>query len=259
MANYALDEGVIIVTAAGNGTTGTPSGSPEDIDTSPFYPAALTHANIVSVTGFSAQNNRVAWLNYGDTAVDIAAPGTGVWTTSNASSSSYLAVSGTSIATPMVATALAMARERFPSDSYSQLIQRLEYSRRYVADLDYGSNSDGIKWEGGLSLSKLFSPFSNIASATDSDYRPVPWFDGWILDNDFPWIYHTYLGWIWSVSSSTSNLQFHRDGLGWMQTSETSWPSVYSYSTADWMLYLENTTNPMWFYDYSINDWISVY
>lgn len=90
--NYAYSKGVIVIAAAGNDNTSSPS-----------YPAALNHVVAVSATD---QNNSKAWFsNYGNY-VDIAAPGVNIY--SSTFDGSYGYKSGTSMASPFVAGVAAL-------------------------------------------------------------------------------------------------------------------------------------------------------
>ncbi|UCG66944.1 MAG: S8 family serine peptidase, partial [Deltaproteobacteria bacterium] len=61
----------VVVCAAGNDGTNN--------DTTPFYPASFSSANIVAVAA-TDQNDELAWFsNYGITSVDVAAPGTNIY------------------------------------------------------------------------------------------------------------------------------------------------------------------------------------
>lgn len=61
--------------------------------------------SVITVAATDANDNRAGWSNYGD-AIDISAPGVGIYTTS--SSGGYTSVSGTSFATPTTAAVLAL-------------------------------------------------------------------------------------------------------------------------------------------------------
>jgi thermitase len=85
--NYACSRGVVVVAAAGN------SGS-----TSPSYPACYT--NCIAVAATDANDALPSWSNYGDW-VDVAAPGVSIYSTLKENGYGYK--SGTSMASPYVA------------------------------------------------------------------------------------------------------------------------------------------------------------
>ncbi|UCC17439.1 MAG: S8 family serine peptidase [Dehalococcoidales bacterium] len=84
--NYAWQNGVVIVAAAGNGGTDTP-----------VYPAAYEHC--IAVTAADDSGNLIPLANYGDW-VDIAAPGYKIYSTLPGNNYGYLY--GTSFATAYI-------------------------------------------------------------------------------------------------------------------------------------------------------------
>lgn len=111
-AAYAAN--IYFVTAAGNSGT--------DNDITPFYPSGLDVANVISVMATDHRDQRSVESNwasdFGATTVDIAAPGTRIWST--IPNNSYMYLSGTSMAVPHVAGALALLRGRFPEISVDE-------------------------------------------------------------------------------------------------------------------------------------------
>jgi subtilisin family serine protease len=92
--------------------------------TLPDVPPAMPTGTLVVA---SSQSDRAlsSFSNLGGRVVHLSAPGSNVVSTSNASTSSYSTMSGTSFASPIVAGAVTLLWSRNPSWSASQVIQEL--------------------------------------------------------------------------------------------------------------------------------------
>jgi thermitase len=108
---YAKSKGALLVVAAGN--------DGDDIDRDPSYPAAFGDGNILTVAASTADDRLASFSNYGDTNVDVAAPGEGI--VSTYLDGGYKSLDGTSMAAPYVAGAAALLRKRNPDATYEQL------------------------------------------------------------------------------------------------------------------------------------------
>ncbi len=125
----AEEAGIVFVAAAGN------DGADNDVE--PSYPANFEMSNVVSVAALDEWGNLASFSNYGATTVDIAAPGVGIYSTFPGNR--YVKLSGTSMATPHVAGALALLFAAEPTLNYEQALSRLyEGGRERSALFDGG-------------------------------------------------------------------------------------------------------------------------
>jgi subtilisin family serine protease len=114
----ARSAGIVFVTAAGN--TGN------DNDLAPFYPGSFGLDNVVAVAATTRCDVLASnYSNFGARSVQVAAPGSDIYSTWNSSDQAYISLSGTSMAAPHVAGILALMQVRFPTETCQQHIARL--------------------------------------------------------------------------------------------------------------------------------------
>jgi len=131
----ARDYGHIFVAAAGN--------SGVNIDSSPYYPASYstTYNNVVTVAASTSSDQLASFSNYGVNTVTLAAPGVSILSTIPGNQYAYY--SGTSMAAPHVAGALALFWSQHPNWSYTDVINKLKASVDTVSSLANVSQTGG--------------------------------------------------------------------------------------------------------------------
>lgn len=132
IVNYAISRGCLIVAAAGNANTDQPE-----------YPAG--YPGVMSVANVTDSDIRSGSSNYGYS-VDIAAPGTGI--VSTVRNNQYTFYSGTSMSTPIVSSAAALVKSRFPSFTMQQVGEQIRATADFIDDKNTG-------YEGQLGKGRL--------------------------------------------------------------------------------------------------------
>jgi subtilisin family serine protease len=85
----------------------------------PTYPASYNNANVIAVASITSSGGRSSFSNYGATSVDLAAPGSSIYST--LPKNTYGGYSGTSMSTPHVTGAAALYAATHPGSSAAQI------------------------------------------------------------------------------------------------------------------------------------------
>lgn len=159
-ADYMRNKGGLVVVSAGN--SGTDLGIADS-------------RSIITVSAVNSSDNKPSWSNYGNY-IDVAAPGTGIWTTNN--NGDYSSVSGTSFASPVTAATIALIMGVDGSLTADEAEAVLENSA-----IDIGSNGwdqefghgrvdalAAVLLAGGESSVDVQPPMVTITSPQDNDF-----------------------------------------------------------------------------------------
>lgn len=141
----ANEAGIYFIAAAGNESSNN--------DDQPNYPSSYAYPNVVSVTATDKRDGFASFANYGETEVELAAPGVSIHSTYFNSDSDYRALSGTSMATPFVSGAIALLITRFPDEPMATILNRLYSSTDTLEAL-----ARRCRVGGRLNLSRALEP-----------------------------------------------------------------------------------------------------
>jgi len=172
----AGEQGSLFVAAAGNESRNT--------DLVPAYPASYDLPNIISVAATDHNDKLSYFSNYGANTVDLAAPGSEIYSTTPGGN--YDTYSGTSMASPHVAAAVALVWAKDPTltpaqiknrllkttdpitDPIARLIWKLDAGRLNVANALAGSTSNNNSNLGQTQL-RIAATLSPAASANSTE------------------------------------------------------------------------------------------
>lgn len=191
--DYAISKGSLIVAAAGN------SNSIEE-----FYPAA--YKGVFAVASTTSTDTKSSFSNYGRY-IDVSAPGTDIYNTFQ--NDTYATLSGTSMASPLVAGLAALTFAQFPSYNPIQVGQQIRVNSddlntinpSYVDLLGYG-RINAFK-----TLSNINSKSVRAIEVTFSDEAPGGNGDGILQPNETVSIAIKFMNYLNPTSSLTIDLE----------------------------------------------------
>jgi subtilisin family serine protease len=213
---YAESKGLIFVAAAGN--------SSKDTDFTPHYPSSLKHGNIISVASITEGDDLSTFSNYGDSSVDLGAPGSSI--VSTYIGNSYLSLSGTSMATPHVSGATALLWSEFPERSAQEIIQLILEGARPLSALQSKCVTEGtLDLEGSFEeadgQSINHTPIAHAGSSFVAGLNSEVTLSGSGFDEDADLLSYSWSlkepGGSWEViteNSTSANIAFTVDSLG---------------------------------------------
>jgi len=143
----ALRRDVTVVCSAGN--------SGQDLDTSPYYPAAYGLKDLITVGATDNRDQPATWSNWGAGKVTVAAPGTDILTTQRGGG--YWSVTGTSAAAPLVSGIAGLLKTSHSAVNASLIAKAISNGARKVPSLSGKVASGGVASAAGA-LAKLHGP-----------------------------------------------------------------------------------------------------
>jgi subtilisin family serine protease len=151
---YARDQGVLVVAAAGNDHG-------QDLDVDPSYPASLSYDNMLAVAATDSTDGLAGFSNYGPSSVHVAAPGASILSTYIGGQFAYM--SGTSMATPYVAGIAALMKSAKQSLGYMEIRSGII------------SSSDPIEaLQGKVMANGRVNAYRAVATALSGEVSPTP-------------------------------------------------------------------------------------
>ena len=136
---------VLFITASGNEGV--------DIDLQPSFPAAFVLNSQITVGASNENDNLARFSNYSYNKTHLVAPGNGIYST--APGGSTMTLSGTSMASPVVAGTVALLWSAFPSATSEQIKQAI------LVSVDKGSPAPVIS-EGRLNIRKALLALDSV-------------------------------------------------------------------------------------------------
>jgi len=147
LLDIAQQNGQIFVAAAGN--------SASNNDQFPHYPSSYPHDIVVAVASTTISDTLSFFSCYGETSVDLGAPGSNIWST--IPGNDYASFSGTSMATPHVAGAFAILYAVSPSAS-AQFLKQVVLSSGQPLDALDGITVSGKRLDVSAAIEALSAP-----------------------------------------------------------------------------------------------------
>lgn len=156
--DYALENDVLVVTAAGNT-------APQDVGAgNVILPAEFPHSNNLAVAA-SDRNDSLAEFSYYSPNIDVAAPGVDIL---SIGLDGFYTVDGTSFSAPHVAALAALLLSKDSKMSHSELVDRIKGFSDKPANI--GSRVESGRINAGSSLTKKFIDTVGHLFETDIDW-----------------------------------------------------------------------------------------
>ncbi|MDX8390137.1 MAG: S8 family serine peptidase [Mariprofundaceae bacterium] len=212
------EAGILFVAAAGNY-----DGNNDQVGD---YPSGVDLPNVLAVAGSSSDGTLISWSHYGQTTVDVAAPGENIYVTTSPedSGSSYSFTDGTSFSSPYVAGIAALIKAEYPNADYQELKGRI------MAGVDPLAQARGLLTTDGRANA---ATSLNTAAAPVLVIRDIRILDGRnnVADPNEQLELHIDLENVWqsatgitaTLSSLDANVTVHNDSTTYANIGQGEW------------------------------------
>jgi subtilisin family serine protease len=153
------EKGGLFIAAAGNSSLNT--------DLVAAYPASYPNPSIISVAATDHNDKLAYYSNYGKNSVDLAAPGSDIFST--LPGNQYGSLSGTSMASPHVAGAVALVWSQNPTLTAQEVKNRVLNSADPMSD-----PIARVIWKLDAARLNLFKALGGSTSNNNSNLGPIP-------------------------------------------------------------------------------------
>jgi len=88
-------------------------------------------------------------------------------------------------------------------------------------------------------------------------WRNSNWFGAFLIYPQTDWIFHSKLGWIYTVSDESEGLWLWSSQHGWLWTKKGVWPFLYSNRSSNWFYFVMQINGHPVFFDYGQKSYVS--
>ena len=129
------------------------------------------------------------------------------------------------------------------------------YYYRGFAVNNYGESKGSIK---KFKTPEIVDPFAwwRDTEEVGGGWRNSDWFGTFLIYPSLDWIFHSKLGWVYTVSDGSEGIWLWHSQHGWLWTQEGVWPFLYSNNSSNWIYFMKNINGQAIFYDYRTNRYL---
>ena len=123
------------------------------------------------------------------------------------------------------------------------------YFRGYAVN-QYGESKGSIK---KFKTPEIVDPSAwwKDTEEVGGGWRNSDWFGSFLIYPSLDWIFHSKLGWVYTVNDGSEGIWVWHSQNGWLWTQKGVWPFLYSNNSSNWIYFMKNINGQAVFYDYS--------